>query len=223
MFALGAAVALARAARRRRASPARAASPVPIARGAAAHAGALGDPLGAEHLLERGAAAAAGDALDAGLAFDLDLDDLDVADPTLAEALAEALGGALGPALSQAPAGSRVEPHPYPAESLEEDLPPGEAARAAPYGGRAALGGGDLYGVHVATAGDRAIPDDDLAYAEGQSWLEHLAASAAESGPAEPTLPVDALDESDRAGGHHKTATTDTPVADRGAGGPRGL
>lgn len=88
--------------------------------------------------------------------------------------------------------------------------------------GRAAAGAGDLYGGHVAPAVDRELPDDDEAQAEGENWLEHLQASATELGP-EPERVLDMADESDPHAGHHKTETRDTPVADRGAAGPRGL
>jgi hypothetical protein len=81
---------------------------------------------------------------------------------------------------------------------------------------------GDLYGVHVAPAVDRELLDDDEAQADGENWLEHLEASAAELGP-EPERRLDMTDESDRRAGPRRSATTDTPVADLGSGGPRGL
>jgi hypothetical protein len=81
---------------------------------------------------------------------------------------------------------------------------------------------GDLYGVHVASAVDLDLPDDDQAQAEGENWLEHLEATSAELGP-EPGRRLDMTDESDRRGGPRRSATTDTPVADLGSGGPRGL
>jgi hypothetical protein len=103
------------------------------------------------------------------------------------------------------------------------DLDPAAAASADIYGDRRApLGAGDLYGMHVVPAEDRELPDDDQAQDEGESWLEHLGASAAESGP-EPEHEIDLVDESELHAGHHRTATTDTPVADLGSGGPRGL
>jgi hypothetical protein len=64
--------------------------------------------------------------------------------------------------------------------------------------------------------------DDDEAQAEGENWLEHLQASAAELGP-EPERVLDMSDDADPHAGHHKTETRDTPVADHGAAGPRGL
>ncbi len=88
--------------------------------------------------------------------------------------------------------------------------------------GDAARGAGDLYGGHVTPAVDRELPDDDEAQAEGENWLEHLQASSAELGP-EPERVLDMSDDSDPHAGHHKTETRDTPVADHGAAGPRGL
>ena len=97
------------------------------------------------------------------------------------------------------------------------------AERADVYGHRRApLGSGDLYEVHVVTAGDRDLLDDDLAQGEGENWLERLEASAAEIGP-EPEHELDIVDDSDLHAGHHKTDVSDTPVADRGSAGPRGL
>lgn len=87
---------------------------------------------------------------------------------------------------------------------------------------RALLGSGELYGVHVPSAVDRDLPDDDRAQAEGENWLEELEASAGEMGP-EPEHELDVIDDSDPHAGHHKTMTGDTPVADHGAAGPRGL
>lgn len=211
LFALGAAVTLAYAGRRRRGEPVRRVvtvgprpgqtpdeiDPTPLARG---------DAEG-ERFVEGVA----------GVDFDLTPDlGVEVADP----ALFDLAGGA---APSGGPAGSRVEPHPYPAAALDEDIPPGASARADIYGDRAALGDGDLYGVHVAAAADRELPDDDRAFDEGENWLEALEASAAEIGPDDPARPLDMLDESDRGGGRRRGATSDTPVADLGSGGPRGL
>lgn len=120
------------------------------------------------------------------------------------------------------PAGSRVEPHPYADAGVDNPALLGDSARADVYGDRAALGGGDLYGVHVTAAGDRELPDDDLAQNEGESWLEHLEVSATEVGP-EPEHMIDINEDTDPHSGHHRTATSDTPVADLGSGGPRGL
>lgn len=121
-----------------------------------------------------------------------------------------------------APAGSRVEPHPYADAGVDDPAFLGDSARAGVYGDRAARGGGDLYGVHVTAAADRELPDDDLAQEEGESWLERLETSATESGP-EPEQMIDINEDTDPRAGHHRTATSDTPVADLGSGGPRGL
>jgi hypothetical protein len=80
---------------------------------------------------------------------------------------------------------------------------------------------GDLYGAHTPRAVDRTHPDDDLAMAEGQNWIEALETDAIEYG-AEPERPLDMSDDRDLSS-RHSTDTRDTPVADRGAGGPGGL
>jgi hypothetical protein len=98
----------------------------------------------------------------------------------------------------------------------EADLAEPPAAR------RVRLGSGDLYDVHVVNAVDRELPDDERAQNDGENWLEWLEASAAESGP-EPERTLDPVDDSDLHAGHHKTDRNDTPVADRGSAGPRGL
>ena len=74
----------------------------------------------------------------------------------------------------------------------------------------------------VVTAAEPELPDVDLAFEEGETWLEHLEATSAEMGPG-PGRPLDMRDESERGRGRHKAATSDIPVADRGSGGPRGL
>jgi hypothetical protein len=79
--------------------------------------------------------------------------------------------------------------------------------------------GGDLYGVHVAPASDRAQLDDDHAFDQGQNWLESLETHAAEGGP-EPEHELDIVDEED---GTPSSDSRDRPVADRGSAGPRGL
>lgn len=79
--------------------------------------------------------------------------------------------------------------------------------------------GGDLYGVHVPPASDRAQLDDDRAFEGGQNWLESLEERAAEGGP-EPERELDIVDEDD---GRPNTDSKDRPVADRGSAGPRGL
>ena len=100
----------------------------------------------------------------------------------------------------------------------------GDAAEsAAIYGDRrAARGSGELYDLHLPPAADREVADDDQAQGEGQNWLERLETSTAELGP-EPERELDIIDDSDPHPGHHKTDTDDTPVADRGSAGPRGL
>jgi len=87
---------------------------------------------------------------------------------------------------------------------------------------RAARGSGELYDVHVVEAEDKALPDEDTAYGEGENWFEHLEASAGEYGP-KPEQVLDVVDDSDEHGGTPATDTRDIPVADRGSAGPRGL
>ncbi|HEY4177197.1 MAG TPA: hypothetical protein VGM90_10210 [Kofleriaceae bacterium] len=81
---------------------------------------------------------------------------------------------------------------------------------------------GDLYGVHVVAASDTSHPDDDVAMEEGNNWLEALAANSVEGGPV-PEQEVDIDEDDEIALGGHKSDTHDTPVADRGAGGPAGV
>jgi hypothetical protein len=78
---------------------------------------------------------------------------------------------------------------------------------------------GDLYGVHVAPASDRAQLDDDHAFNAGQNWVESLETHAAEGGP-EPEHEVE-ISEDDE--GTPSSDTKDRPIADRGSAGPRGL
>jgi hypothetical protein len=84
------------------------------------------------------------------------------------------------------------------------------------------LGGDELYDSGVASAAGRELADDDGAQADGESWLERLEARAAELGP-EPERTLDPLDDSDPQSGRNETDRHDTPVADRGSAGPRGL
>jgi hypothetical protein len=79
---------------------------------------------------------------------------------------------------------------------------------------------GDLYGVHTIPAVDRTHLDNDASFDEGQNWLEALETDSVEFG-AEPERPLDMSDDLGAPG--HKGDTKDTPVADRGAGGPGGL
>jgi len=86
---------------------------------------------------------------------------------------------------------------------------------------------GELYGVHVATAGDRelAASEDRDAFADsdlGENWLESLETHAAEGGPA-PERDVVIIDDSDPHSGPPSTDFRDRPKADRGSGGPGGL
>jgi hypothetical protein len=82
---------------------------------------------------------------------------------------------------------------------------------------------GDLYGAHTQVAVDRDHPDDDHANDEGQNWIEALEASAIENG-AEPECELDAIvDDEEVLRPPHASHTRDTPVADLGSGGRRGL
>lgn len=82
---------------------------------------------------------------------------------------------------------------------------------------------GDLYGAHTPVAVDRELPDDDHANNEGQNWIEALETSAIENG-AEPERELDAIvDDEDVLRPPHASHTRDTPVADLGSGGRRGL
>lgn len=63
--------------------------------------------------------------------------------------------------------------------------------------------------------------DEDHAQREGQTWLEAMETTAAENGT---DLPIDQLIEDElkeRAPRHH--GHSDPPIADRGAGGRRGI
>jgi len=72
----------------------------------------------------------------------------------------------------------------------------------------------------VEDTGDNRIPDDDAAFDEGQNWIEALETSAVEYG-AEPEEELDVVDDMDTA--PHPSDMRDTPVADRGSGGPAGV
>lgn len=82
---------------------------------------------------------------------------------------------------------------------------------------------GDLYGAHTPPAVDRTHPDDDHAFAEGQNWIEALEASATENGPEPERELDDIVDDEDVLHPPHAALRRDTPVADHGAGGRRGL
>jgi hypothetical protein len=82
---------------------------------------------------------------------------------------------------------------------------------------------GDLYGGHTSPAVDRTHPDDDRAFDEGQNWTEALEASAAENGPEPDRELDDIVDDEDVLRPPHAAPGRDTPIADHGAGGRRGL
>ena len=79
---------------------------------------------------------------------------------------------------------------------------------------------GELYGVHTPVALDRDIPDGDTSFEVGENWIESLQASATEFGP-EPEEDLDVEDDADVP--PHPSDRRDTPVADHGAAGRRGL
>lgn len=82
---------------------------------------------------------------------------------------------------------------------------------------------GELYGAHTPAAVDRTHPDDDAAFEDGQNWIEALETDAVENG-AEPEKPLDEIiDDEDALRPPHASDRRDTPVADHGAGGTRGL
>ncbi|MGE0548146.1 MAG: hypothetical protein AB7O24_31400 [Kofleriaceae bacterium] len=82
---------------------------------------------------------------------------------------------------------------------------------------------GDLYGVHTPAASDPHHPDDDRAMDQGENWVEALQADAIEDG-ALPERELDSIvDDADTDLPPHPSDTHDRPVADRGAGGPRGV
>jgi hypothetical protein len=82
---------------------------------------------------------------------------------------------------------------------------------------------GDLYGAHTPRAVDRLHVDDDRAFDEGQNWLEALETSAIEYG-AEPERELDEIvDDEDVLRPPHASDHRDTPIADHGSGGRRGL
>jgi hypothetical protein len=86
---------------------------------------------------------------------------------------------------------------------------------------------GDLYGVHVSPAGDRALsaPDDRDSFVDadlGVNWFEALGQHSTESGPV-PEHEVTVIDDSDPHDEHPPTDFRDRPKADRGSGGRGGL
>jgi hypothetical protein len=82
---------------------------------------------------------------------------------------------------------------------------------------------GELYGAHTPAAADRDHPDDDQAFDDGQNWLEALETSAVESGPEPERDLADIVDDEDILAPPHASGARDTPVADHGSGGRRGL
>ena len=105
-------------------------------------------------------------------------------------------------------------------EDDDSDLEEGYSALEEQQGPRDA---GDLYGAHTPVAVDREHPDDDLAFVEGQNWVEALETSAIEGG-AEPERELDSIiDDEEALRPPHPSTTRDVPVADHGSGGRRGL
>lgn len=92
---------------------------------------------------------------------------------------------------------------------------------------------GDLYGGHTPPALDRDPADDALAATEGQAWdgqtregqtwIEALETSAIENGTEPERELDDIVDDEDVLRPPHASRTRDTPVADHGSGGRRGL
>ena len=80
---------------------------------------------------------------------------------------------------------------------------------------------GDLYGIHTPVAEDKTHLDDDTAMNEGQNWLEALQTDSVEGGT-EPERELDMVDDAEVDRPPHSSDTRDTPVADRGSGGPAG-
>jgi hypothetical protein len=82
---------------------------------------------------------------------------------------------------------------------------------------------GDLDDGHTLAAVDRVLLDDDRAAAEGQSWTEALETTAIEYGAGPERELDDIIDEDDVLRAPHASDLRDTPVADHGSGGRRGL
>ena len=80
---------------------------------------------------------------------------------------------------------------------------------------------GDLYGVHVPPAQTTSHLDQDAAMDGGQTWLEALETDAIEGGPL-PERTLEIIDDEELEHTSHRSDTRDTPVADRGSGGPAG-
>ncbi len=82
---------------------------------------------------------------------------------------------------------------------------------------------GDLYGVHTPPATDRTHPDGDASFDEGQNWLEALETDSVEMGAEAEVDLGDTIIDDDDVLASHRSDTKDTPVADRGSGGPAGI
>lgn len=82
---------------------------------------------------------------------------------------------------------------------------------------------GNLYGGHTPRAEDREHPDEDIAMGAGENWIEALEASATEYGPVAETELDAIVDDDDIYAPPHASDSEDTPVADRGSGGPGGI
>jgi|GEM_PF-2488531 len=82
--------------------------------------------------------------------------------------------------------------------------------------------GGELYGARTPVAVDRMQTDDDDALADGQSWREALETRAIENAEPEQELSA-SVDDDDLFRVPHASLDRDTPVADFGSGGRRGL
>lgn len=102
--------------------------------------------------------------------------------------------------------------------TLEDDLASDLRDANAAYD---ATDSGELYGMHVPRAQDKALPDDDRAFEDGQNWLEAMETSAAEGGPM-PEAELNIIDDQDDASSA-ATLRNDRPIADFGSGGSRGL
>jgi len=136
----------------------------------------------------------------------VDLADLDVDTLSMAEGSGELAGATVESSLEEA--------------AMELDTPEDTTMEAVEQGARDV---GDLYGVHTPRAADRAHPDDDQAMNDGQNWIEALETSAAENGPL-PEEPLESIvDDEDVYSAPHPSDSEDTPVADRGSGGPAGI
>lgn len=136
----------------------------------------------------------------------VDLADLDVDALSVAEGTGELAGATVESSVDES--------------AMEVDMPEDTTMEGYEQGARDV---GDLYGVHTPRAADRAHPDDDQAMGDGQTWLEALETSAAENGPL-PEEPLESIvDDEDVYSAPHPSDSDDTPVADRGSGGPAGI